>query len=154
MSKNQKVVSIEKAFSPKRILVAIDGSDNSKRAVEVATTLAKVTGGELFLVMVVPEEIESTGPPEGLAYSSWEERGNAIIFEDSKIPQSNQVEVTGHVIRPNDSVASEIVGYARDENMDLIVIGTRGRSALKKLLLGSVSDAVVRQAHCNVLVVR
>ncbi len=52
------------------------------------------------------------------------------------------------------SVTGSIVEYAERENMDLIVIGTRGRSAFKRLLLGSIASGVVTHAHCPVMVVR
>ena len=58
------------------------------------------------------------------------------------------------VVRISDAPADEIVGYARDEGMDLIVMGTHGRKAVAHLLLGSVAERVVRTAPCPVLTVR
>jgi len=52
------------------------------------------------------------------------------------------------------SVATTIMEYAESENVDLIIVGSRGRTSFKKLLLGSVSSNVIKNAHCAVLVVR
>jgi nucleotide-binding universal stress UspA family protein len=58
------------------------------------------------------------------------------------------------VIVATKSIVAEIVGYAESENVNLIVIGTRGRSGLKRMFLGSVASGVVTYAHCPVLVVK
>jgi nucleotide-binding universal stress UspA family protein len=154
MSNVQSAAVIETTFNPRRILVPIDGSTNSRRAVEAATAFAKTRGSELFLVMIVPEEEQSTGPPEGLAYEFSKEKGESIIYETSKIPKNEQIKVTGKVIRSSQSVVAGIIEFAEENKIDLIVIGTRGLGSFKRLFLGSVSDGVVRHAHCNVLVVR
>ena len=52
------------------------------------------------------------------------------------------------------NVADEIVKYAEDEGFDYIVVGTRGLSGLKRMLLGSIADKIVRHAHCPVIVIR
>jgi nucleotide-binding universal stress UspA family protein len=52
------------------------------------------------------------------------------------------------------SVATTIMEYAESENIDLIIIGSRGRTSFKKLLLGSISSNVMKNAHCAVLVIR
>ncbi len=154
MSNAQTATVIEMGFCPKKILVPIDGSANSTRAVEVATAIAKSYGGELFLLMVVPMELQSTGPPEGPVYEFSKETGDRIFYDVSKIPKSQEVSVSSRVIRSPNSIVDGIIEYATGNGMDLIVIGTRGLSGFRKLVLGSVSDGVVRHAHCNVLVVR
>ena len=53
-----------------------------------------------------------------------------------------------------ESIVSEIIEFAERENIDLIIMGTRGRTGFKKLLLGSVASGVVNFAHCPVLVIR
>jgi nucleotide-binding universal stress UspA family protein len=64
------------------------------------------------------------------------------------------INLSSDVIVPNKSVIAEIVDYAENNNIDLIVIGTRGRSGVRRLLLGSVASGVVTYAHCPVLVIK
>lgn len=58
------------------------------------------------------------------------------------------------MIIAEESIVSEIIEFAERENIDLIIMGTRGRTGFKKLLLGSVASEVVNFAHCPVLVIR
>jgi nucleotide-binding universal stress UspA family protein len=141
-------------FFPRRILVPIDGSNNSRRAVETGSEIAKIYGAELSLLFVFPVQTQSTGPPVGITYEPSNEHGEELIYELSKIAKDHHVEPTGHVLRAESSVVEGITKYANEDKTDLIVIGTRGRSGLKRLFLGSVSEGVIRHAHCNVLVVR
>jgi nucleotide-binding universal stress UspA family protein len=62
--------------------------------------------------------------------------------------------MTAIIIASTEWIAAEIVDYAQHKNVDLIVLGTKGRSSFKKLLLGSVASEVVTYAHCPVLVVK
>ncbi len=64
------------------------------------------------------------------------------------------VEIVTEVIIAEESIVSEIIEFAERENIDLIIMGTRGRTGFKKLLLGSVASGVVNFAHCPVLVIR
>jgi len=67
---------------------------------------------------------------------------------------TDSIQLKTQVIVSPISVTGSIVEYAERENIDLIVIGTRGRSAFKRLLLGSIASGVVTHAHCPVMVVR
>lgn len=64
------------------------------------------------------------------------------------------LEIVTEVIIAEESIVSEIIEFAERENIDLIIMGTRGRTGFKKLLLGSVASGVVNFAHCPVLVIR
>jgi nucleotide-binding universal stress UspA family protein len=64
------------------------------------------------------------------------------------------IEIVTEVIIADESIFSEIIEFAERENIDLIIMGTRGRTGFKKLLLGSVASGVVNFAHCPVLVIR
>jgi nucleotide-binding universal stress UspA family protein len=75
--------------------------------------------------------------------------------ENSTTNNNNNIQYKSEIIEDSTSrVGSAIVDYAERENVDLIVIGTRGRTGLKKMLLGSVASDVVTYAHCLVLVVK
>ena len=80
-----------------------------------------------------------------------EEKSFSKIKEKCK---QNNVKLNTEVIITTKSLVAEIVDYAQSNNVDLIVVGTRGRSGFKKLLLGSVASGVVTYAHCHVMVVK
>lgn len=70
------------------------------------------------------------------------------------ITKKIDLEIVTEVIIAEESIVSEIIEFAERENIDLIIMGTRGRTGFKKLLLGSVASGVVNFAHCPVLVIR
>jgi nucleotide-binding universal stress UspA family protein len=147
------------SFEPKRILVPFDGSENSTRAMKVGLSIAKQRGARLTALNAIPaprfygESPVATGVSPNY-YEVIEEEGKRIIEEAKKFASTSGISVDGVVIRALSSVVQEIVDYAEKENMDLIVIGTRGLGGFKRLMLGSVSTGVVTHAQCNVLVVR
>jgi len=67
---------------------------------------------------------------------------------------NNKIQLKTDLILTPTSIVGAIIQYAEDEKVDLIVIGTRGRSGIKKMLLGSVAAGVVTYAHCPVMVVK
>lgn len=68
--------------------------------------------------------------------------------------ENNQIKLITAILIATERIAAEIVDYAQLKNVDLIVLGTKGRSIFKKLLLGSVASEVVTYAHCPVLIVK
>ena len=80
-----------------------------------------------------------------------EEKSFSKIKEKCK---QNNVRVITEVVISKKSVAADIIDYAENNNVNLIVIGTKGRTGFKRLLLGSVASAVVTYAHCPVMVVK
>jgi nucleotide-binding universal stress UspA family protein len=144
---------------PKRIIVPLDGSDFSFRAAQYAINLARLTGGEIICIHVIAEipYIEYM-TPAGLtvpryiqeAKKQTEEWFSAVKSEAAK----KGVKVIAEAIFNPPSVAESIIDYAFEQKADLIIIGTRGRSALKRIVLGSVASAVVAHAGCPVLVIR
>jgi nucleotide-binding universal stress UspA family protein len=139
--------------------VPLDGSDFSFRAAEYAINLAKLTGGEILCVHAVVDlpYIEYMGP--GILtvtrYINEAKKQTEEWFSQIKSKAAKQgIQVTADTIFNLPSVAESIINYASEQKADLIVIGTRGRSGLKRLVLGSVASAVVAHAGCPVLVVR
>lgn len=138
----------------KRILVPVDFSKHSHNALRYAVAFADALGAELHLLHVVQEPASYTRmyvPPE-----DWltEER-DAARRELEKLP-GDEVKANVAVLREvrSGSPLVEIIQYAKEADIDLIVMGTHGRTGLAHLLLGSVAENVVRQAPCPVLTVR
>lgn len=153
-----------------KILVAIDGSENSMKAAVYAIDIAKKDNSQLIALTVIdistPRRVSSsfiTAPTYGLKELE-EKRKEAqqsldkvekLAVKENNTNNDNNIQFKSEVIEdPTSRVGSAIVDYAERENVDLIVVGTRGRAGFKKMLLGSVASDVVTYAHCLVLVVK
>jgi nucleotide-binding universal stress UspA family protein len=126
-----------------KILYATDFSSYSNQAYFHAVALAENHGASLTVLFVLPSNWSGD---EGEDRDYWRRQLEQIRPLDPGI----QVR---HVLLDGDP-AAEIVRYAQEMNMDLIVMGTHGRSGLERLLVGSVAEKVMRQATCSVLVVK
>ena len=140
------------------IVVAIDGSDLSRKAADYAVSLAKEKNAKVSAVAVVKfhqsdafrgstQTLEKFVKKQASIANGWLDS----IREDA---DKNNVKFESRVIKTRASIPEEIIKYAKDKKSDLIVIGTRGRTGFKKILLGSVASAVVTHAGCPVMVVR
>jgi len=136
-----------------KILIAVDSAPIAAHAADVGCELARLAGAEVALIHVIDPELVNAADtgiqPAVFAASAKDEARKLIDAIRLRLPQGNTrefVEIGG--------AASEIVKAAKDWPADLIVIGSHGRSGLKRALLGSVAEAVMRHAPCPVLVVR
>ena len=139
----------------KKILVPTDFSEHSEKAVLYGTELAKQFGGELHLLHTFEEAPIMYG--EGGAYFTPEMTHDMKTaaqkhLDEVKVEVPDEVHVVRTVAYGHSFV--EIVKYAKEHAIDLVVVGTHGRGAIAHMLLGSVAEQVVRQAPCPVLVVR
>ena len=140
-------------------MVAIDGSEHSLKAAKKALDLAKFFNAYLCAVTIsyIPESYhlqqedvlnKSKNMKDSMTDAkTWLEQ----FMEDAK---KYNVLLKTELINSHRPVDYVILEYAEQEKMDLIVMGTRGRSSLKNLLLGSVASSVVTYAHCPVMVVK
>jgi nucleotide-binding universal stress UspA family protein len=134
------------------IVVAYDGSEHARRALERAADLAK-EGASLTVVSVAEGEPTTgargpaTAPVVMLAAERQRALEDAVALLRERGVEAETVEAFGD---PGSQIAEE----AKRRGADLVVVGTRGRNALERLLLGSVSTKVVHEAACDVLVVR
>lgn len=156
---SEHVISGTFSELPKRIIVPLDGSDFSFHAAEYAITLAKLTGGEILCVHAIADlpYIEYMAPSVLTVprYINEAKKQTEEWFSQVKSKAAKRgVKITAETIFNPPSVAESIINYASQQKADLIVIGTRGRSGIKRLVLGSVASAVVAHAGCPVLVVR
>ncbi len=135
----------------KRIVYATDFSPLSEVALQYATALARDTGATL-LITHVEEDPLAYGAGEGfVAIPEWTTETIRKRLE-AVVPPDENVEYEHRLLLGDP--AEMIVQLAEQEKADLIVMGTHGRSGLSRLLMGSVAEAVVRQAPCPVLTVK
>ena len=137
----------------KRILVPTDGSEFAKKAQRHALFLAKVTGAEIIAVSVTENNFVNGLPLDDEVYQLnqiLKERSEENLKEFDKLNNEN-LKIT-HVIREG-SPAKVILEVAKDEKIDLIVMGSSGKSGFDRFIMGSVADKVVNSAKCAVLVV-
>lgn len=137
------------------MLVATDGSEPSMTAGNYAISVAKKYGSELIALHVIQSGTSILGPtpPPHLIEVKKEAQEYLEKIKYKASDGDDGIQLKTEIIA-SPSVVDGIISFAEKENVDLIVVGTKGRSAIKKLLLGSVSSGVVTYAHCTVMVVR
>lgn len=138
-----------------KILVALDGSDPSQHALRMGADIAARYGARLIALYVIPPAVF---PPDAYpigvqdieaAHATWAEkmlRDVVVRLEEPGVAVDRRI-LAG-------APADEIARVAREEGVDLVVVGSRGRSAAARVLLGSVSDRLVHICERPVLVVR
>jgi nucleotide-binding universal stress UspA family protein len=137
-----------------KILVAIDGSDASMDAADYAISISKKYNVELYALHVIRADVDLFGQHETSEFMTrMRNEGEKYLNKVKLIADEKNIQIKTEMISSID-IARGIVDYAEENNIDLIVIGTRGISGFKKLLLGSVASHVVTYAHCPVLVVK
>jgi len=141
-----------------KILVGLDGSEFSLKALQFAIDLAKKYQSQLVLVHVVMRQIYAINPPEAGVLAGTaivrelEEDGKAILAKGEETVRSQAVPAETRL--KQGVPAEELLRTASDEKVDLIVLGSRGLSQVKAFFLGSVSDKVSHHAKCPTLIVR
>jgi nucleotide-binding universal stress UspA family protein len=154
---------------PTKILLASDGSETGTHAMEVAVEFCEQTGSELHLVYVGedaysatlvypeaadPEWVEREGPVlTGQLQQQFEQMSRRVLDTQAEKVREAGGTITQAHLRMGEA-ATEIVDLAEELGAGLVVLGSRGLGGIRRALMGSVSDSVVRHAHCPVLVVR
>ena len=136
-----------------KILVPTDGSDFAKSAQRHALFLSKVTGAEIIAVSVAENNFVKGLPLDDEVYQLnqvLKERSEENLKEFDELNVDN-LKIT-HVVREG-SPAKVILEVAKEEAVDLIVMGSSGKSGFDRFIMGSVADKVVNSAKCAVLVV-
>jgi nucleotide-binding universal stress UspA family protein len=137
----------------KKILVPTDGSEFAKKAQKHALFLSKVSGAEIIAVSVTENNFVNGLPLDDEVYQLnqiLKERSEENLAEFDKL-NDDDLKIT-HVIKEG-SPAKCILEVAADEDVDLIVMGSSGKSGFDRFIMGSVADKVVNSAKCAVLVV-
>jgi nucleotide-binding universal stress UspA family protein len=149
-----------------KIMAAIDGSNESMDAANCAIGVAKRCNAILTLLTVLPKELRydyeidrinpdiPMTPVKGIVELSRMEVEDNWFTSIREKARNNNVRIETEVVMEEKSVVSEILDYAEKQNIDLIVIGSKGKTGLRRMLLGSVTQGVLTYAHCPVLLVR
>ena len=149
------------------ILVPVDGSEHSSRAIEYAFEIASKFGSKLILLHVYFFTLPmttSTVFPDAPNYGVMTQESIDVLSQKAKkdanqilVQATNLVEEKNVVVKSllrEGRVVPEIIKIMETEKVDLIVMGARGISGIKKLFLGSTSEEVVKKANCPVLIVK
>lgn len=149
-----------------KIMVAIDGSEESMHAANRAIGVAKRYDAKLTVLTVLPQELRydyeidqvdpeiPMTPVKGVVELSRMEIEAKWFRAIKKNASASNVRIETEIIMEKKSVVSDIIEYSKKQSFNLIVIGTKGKTGLRRLLLGSVSQGVLAYAHCPVLLVR
>jgi len=159
----------EMSIFPTKILLATDGSSEAELATQTAVDLAQMSNSELHVIHVVDESsggllfypestaLEGVEMPDPILEEDlerrFEQRGRELLdAEVERVRSAGGTVAQAHLM--TGEAAREIVHLAEDLGAGLIVMGSRGRGGIRRALMGSASDSVIRHAHCPVLVVR
>lgn len=136
----------------KNILVAYDGSRQSQKALEWALDIAAKTGAKVTTVTVIkPPDFSPTGEINEFMYDA-EKYYQPLLEKVKRLGDDNKRQINTVIVRGHP--AETIVKYAGDNNIDLIITGTRGMGGFKSLVIGSVAQKVVTYAKVPVLIIK
>ena len=146
----------------RKILIATDGSEHARKAIEMAADIAAHQGAEVFLVHVIPKsgipedlhrfiDTEYTEEPAEVVYP--ELIGHKLMDEAVKELKGRGVKTVHKEVIHGDP-AHEIVSFAEQNHIETIFIGSRGLGNLKGLLVGSVANKVCHTASCTCVTVK
>jgi len=143
----------------RRILVPVDGSAASNRGVLEAIKLAKCTGAQLRLVHVVNELAGLVAPTPAMypadVIAALRESGRQLLDKSVALVREHALEPQDQLLESiGTAAATMIVSQAREWPADIIVLGTHGRRGLRRLVMGSDAEMVLRSAPVPVLLVR
>jgi len=137
------------------ILAAIDGSKKSEAALDIAIGEAKLHGAALHVGYVIETGLFSSIPMDNtweVIYGLLENQGKEAHLAAAKKAEAQGIGITSHLKEGH--AGTEILKLARDQGVDLIVLGSHGKSNLDRILMGSVSSFVVSHSSVSTMVVR
>jgi nucleotide-binding universal stress UspA family protein len=152
----------------KRLLVPLDGSRFASRALRYAAEVAQRFGAEIILIQVVKPatSVIDAGAPIGVSTAGTEiavqaaleadkrnaARARRYLIGKARAIRSRHIESSYHVLIGD--IARSIIEFSEKENIDLVVMTTHGKSGLRRAVMGSVADVVIRESGKPVLVIR
>jgi nucleotide-binding universal stress UspA family protein len=139
----------------KKILVPLDGSELAKRALDHAEELAKTYGAEIILFQVVPRSSICGSPELGTPFILVGKQKEEAEMDLTKLAE--EMKTRGHkvtaIVRTGDQVAAQIIDFAKERGVDLIVMCTHGRSGITRWVLGSIAHKVLTRAETPILLI-
>ena len=159
MSLTELNVDSEALVTVKKILVPVDRSGYKEKILAYAISLGKAWGAELTAIHVIDP---GRGVPGGRVKEKEREREEQAKREAEillvqlidPLARKEGVNIRKEVVEESDSVAKSIIDYAKKNDMDVIVIGTKGMTAVEGFFLGSVANNVIHHALCPVFAIR
>jgi len=136
-----------------KVLIATDGSERNQAAVQEGLRIARACGSAVYAVYVIDEASLTSAQQDVLTadvYGELREEGERALGNLRQGAGGIRLETFLLSGRP----AQVITGFARERGIDLIVVGSQGKTGLERLLLGSVAESIIRLAECMVLVVK
>jgi nucleotide-binding universal stress UspA family protein len=146
-----------------KIVVGIDGSEESMRAAEYAISIAKLYNAELIAVHVLTSDIGYIYSSPGVESPPLTIKEIVLLAEDEakkwfdeikEKANKKDIQLKTESIVAKKSLLNTILEYVEEHNINLVVVGTRGRSGIKKMLLGSIASGLVTYSPCPVLVIK
>jgi nucleotide-binding universal stress UspA family protein len=141
-----------------KILVPVDGSKYSEEALKIAIDYAKTRGANICLLSVAPFvegiDLEISASEREKLNETFTKRADYIVQQACGILAGEDVIATCRHVVASSSIADAIIDYADKENIDLIIIGSRGLGKSSRFKMGSVASKVVKHAPCSVYVVK
>jgi len=143
----------------KKILTPIDRSGYKEKILAYAISLGKALGAEVTVIHVIDP---GRGVPGGRVKDKEREREEEakrqaellMLNTIDPLIRKEGVNIKKEVIEESDTVEKAIIDYAKKNNIDIIVIGTKGMTAVEEYFFGSVANAVIHHAHCPVFAIR
>ena len=139
----------------KKILIATDGSEPNKKAVTYGIELARLSGAKVNVAYVVDTAAFASVPMDAgweMMYELLQKEGNEAIQQIVDDAKASGIDIEGSLLEGHPS--HEIIEFAQNNDIDVIVLGTLGKGGLDRFLLGSVAEKVTRNSKVPVLVVR
>ena len=138
-------------------MAPIDRSEYKEKIIAYAISLGKAWGAEITAIHVIDP---GRGVPGGRVREKEHQREEAktlaedLLNEVDRLAKKEGIYIKKEVVEESDTVGKAIIDYAKKNNMDVIVIGTTGMSAVEEIFLGSVANNVIHHAHCPVFAIR
>ena len=137
-----------------KFLACTDGSTFAEKAIKASSIAAKNSGFGLTLLYVIEDVVSYADFPDDPGFRQRKEKAEKILAEGKKIVEEVSKDIECDLKIAHGPVASEIVRIAVAEEFASIFLGSKGIKGIKRMLLGSVADDVIRRAPCPVTVVR
>ncbi len=139
-----------------KVLLSVDSSEDSAKAVQLTRELARIHGSRVVVVHGRDVIVNPSGRPAPPRVERWETQEDAKQLVDAAVSelQGEGVEAQGRVLPGQGQVGRKILKAAEEDGADLIVLGSRAMSRLEEVMIGSASQKIIHKAKCPVLLVR